>query len=142
MEWCSCGLVIMEDMTNAAVLAVAGGVALLTAVVWGLTLGVRQWEAAARWRRATRHHDDLRAEIQHRYESVYSAIAQQQNFSPAQQEKLRWVFGQIDQVLERRRAQDLAAIHPLRVSGRWVLGPVLLAAAGAGFVVAAALVQP
>lgn len=102
----------------------------------------RSGAGCGRWRRVTRHHDDLRAEIQHRYESVYSAIAQQQNFSPAQQEKLRWVFEQIDQVLERRRAQDLAAIHPLRASGRWVLGPVLLAAIGIGLVVAAALLQP
>jgi hypothetical protein len=120
-------------------LLAVGVVALATAVVWWVVRRVRIWRTRALLRQVVRAHDRLRADVQVRHGSICTHVAGQAGWGEQKLADLEWVFAEVDQVLERRRLEDLAEVGRSLPAVAPPVVPIVLGGMGAVALVTAAL---
>jgi hypothetical protein len=120
-------------------LLAAGVVAVATAVVWWAVRRVRIWRTRALLRQVVNAHDRLRADVQVRHGSICTQVAGQPGWTEQKLADLEWVFAQVDQVLERRRLEDLAEVGRSLPAVAPPVVPIVLGGLGIVALVAAAV---
>jgi len=122
-------------------LLAAGAVAVAVAVGWWVVRRVRIWRTTALLRQVVQAHDRMRADVQARHASICTQFVDRPVWTQEKLADLEWVFAEIDQVLERRRLEDLAVVGRSVPAVAPPVVPVVLGGLGAVALVTAALMM-
>lgn len=126
---------------SATCMLATGVAAVVVAVGWWVGLWVRIWRTRRLLRQVVQAHDRLRADVQARHARICTEFVDRSVWTEQKLADLEWVFAEIDQVLERRRLEDLAVVGRSVPAVAPPLIPVVLGGLGAVALVAGVLME-